>query len=107
MPSAVEITGDIAAAATALAGLVLVFIGAAATAFDAFERQEQHTVRAKFQARAWIAFVAFVLALIAAVTALFGKWFSQSCLGIAAFAILIVALFFSFLAALSAVRGIK
>lgn len=107
MPSALEITGDIASAATALAGLILVFIGTASTSFDAYEKQEQHAVRSRYQSRAWIAFIGFAFALLSAVFALLGKWLSQQCLSLLAIALLFVAFIFALFAALSAVREIK
>jgi hypothetical protein len=107
VPSAVEIAGDISAAGAALAGLILVFIGAASTSFDSYERQEQHAVRLRYQTRAWIAFVGFAFALLSAPTALVAKWLSLSCLSLAALAMLIGSLAFALFAALLAVRDIQ
>ncbi|MBV5271133.1 MAG: hypothetical protein JZU55_16055, partial [Afipia sp.] len=66
MPSAVELGGDISAAATSLAGLLLVFLGAISTTFDTYQAQEKNAVRGRYQRRAWFAFTGFVLALLAA-----------------------------------------
>jgi uncharacterized membrane protein len=57
-------------AATALAGLILVFLGAISASFASYHKQEQAAVRARFQTRAWIAFVGFTLALLSAALAL-------------------------------------
>jgi uncharacterized membrane protein len=107
VPSAVEISGDICAAGAALAGLILVFIGAASTSYDAYERQEQHAVRVRYQTRAWIAFVGFAFSLLAVPTALAAKWFSISCVSLLALALLLIALVFALFAALLAVRDIQ
>ena len=107
MPSAIEISGDISSAGAALAGLILVFLGAASTSFDSYERQEQHAVRSRYQTRAWIAFVGFASALLSTVLALTGKWLSTPCLTLIAFALLLVAFLFALLAALLAVRDIR
>jgi hypothetical protein len=69
-----EVAGDIAAAATALSGLLLVFLGAIANSFDSFEATSQRAVRKKYALRAWLVFVGFVASLIAASTAIAGKW---------------------------------
>jgi hypothetical protein len=107
VPNAVEIAGDISAAGAALAGLILVFIGAASTSFDSYERQEQHAVRLRYQTRAWIAFAGFAFALLSAPTALVAKWLSISGLSLAALVMLIAALLFALFAALLAVRDIR
>lgn len=107
MPSAVEIAGDISAAGAALAGLILVFIGAASTSFDSYDKQAQHAVRLRFQTRAWIAFVGFVFALLSVPAALIAKWLAVSCLSLAALVMLIASFAFALLAAGLAVRDIK
>jgi hypothetical protein len=56
----------VSAAAAALAGLLLVFLGAISTTFDGYERQEQGAVRGRYQRRAWLAFVGFIFAILAA-----------------------------------------
>jgi hypothetical protein len=107
VPSALEITGDLASAATALAGLVLVFMGSAAASFDAYQRQEQQAVRARFQTKAWIAFVGFILAVASAIVALWAKWLAIQCLALLAFGLLLIAFIFVLFAALSTARGIR
>jgi hypothetical protein len=71
-----ELSGDVLAAATTLAGLVLVFLAATVARFesyDAFFRDAN--LRARFKRRAWFIFVGFALAVAAAIFSLFGKWF--------------------------------
>ena len=65
--------GDVASAATALGGLLLVFIGSVASGFDSYKPEDRGAVRAKFFRKGVFAFAGFVLALVAAVLALAGK----------------------------------
>ena len=107
MPSALGVAGEIAGSATALAGLILVFLGAIASSFEAYSKQEQTTVKAVYQRRAWFAFVGFALSLSASVSALAAKWLSQACLAFVALVLLAIAFLWVTLAALSAVKEIK
>jgi predicted benzoate:H+ symporter BenE len=107
MPSAVDVAGDILTATTALAGLILVFLGATAASFEAFEKREQASVRSRFQARAWQAFYGFVLALVAATLAILGKWLNLDWAAGVAMICFVVGLGVTLLAALNSVREIK
>lgn len=107
MPSAIGVAGDVATSAMALAGLILIFLGAISTSFDSYQKTEQNTVRGRYQLRAWFAFVGLVLALIAACLAISGKWLTSECAALASIAILFVSLIWVLLAALSAVRQIR
>jgi peptidoglycan/LPS O-acetylase OafA/YrhL len=107
MPSAVEISGDVASAASALAGLLLVFLGAVSASFGSYDAAAQNTVRARYQRRAWFAFVGFVLALSAVPCALVAKWLSQQCLALTGLALLIIALIWALLAALLSAMEIR
>src|SRR5437763_1781484 len=98
MDRAHEIAGDILAAATALAGLLLVFMGAVSTAYASYEAQQQSAVLPQFRRRAWIAFAGFMLSVLSAISALAAKWFDCSavatvsaCLLLAGFLIVVVA----------------
>jgi hypothetical protein len=101
MPSAVNVAGDVASAATALAGLILVFLGAIASSFASYQKQEQASVRSRFQLRAWLAFVGFVLALLSAALAVAGRWLALECAALLAIVLLFVALIWVAFAALS------
>lgn len=107
MPSAIPIAGDVAGAATALAGLILVFLGATAASFESYQKQEQRSVIGRYQRRAWLAFVGFCLALLAVPLALVGKWYGQECAALVAAALLSVALIWVLLAALFAVMEVR
>ena len=107
MASAIELGGDISAAAVALAGLLLVFMGAISASFDSYEKQEQGAVRARYQRRAWFAFIGFVLAILATALGLTGKWLHQEYAAISSIVCLALALVWSLLAAFFSVREIK
>jgi phosphatidylglycerophosphate synthase len=107
MPSAVNVAGEVASAATALAGLLLVFLGLISNSYGAYQAQERGTVRARYQMRAWFAFVGFVLALLSALLALVGKWLANDCAAIVALAVLAVSVVWAFFAGLLSVREIK
>ena len=73
------VSEEVVGAATALAGLILIYIGTQAASFGSYNAQEQKTVRGRFQKRAWLAFVGFVLALMAAALGVIGKWIGSAC----------------------------
>lgn len=87
----VIVAGEMIAAATALAGLILVYLGSLGSSFDTFETAEKNSVRAKYQRKAWIAFVGLFLALLAALLALLGKWLPSECIADVAICVLLVA----------------
>lgn len=98
---------EVVASATALAGLILVFLGAIGTAFDSYQKQEQNAVRTRYQRRAWFAFVGFALALLSTCLGLVAKWLGNECAALAALVLLGVSLIWVLFAALSAVREIR
>jgi uncharacterized membrane protein YccC len=55
---------------TALAGLILVFLGLNLTTFGSYQPTERSTVRPKFRHRGYVALIGFLSALLAAVFAL-------------------------------------
>ena len=69
-----DIAGDVVAGSTALAGLLLVYLGSLATGYGGYDATQQHSVLVPYKRRAWFAFGAITIALVSAGTALFGKW---------------------------------
>src|SRR5882762_5995012 len=65
MPPTLPIAIDIATAGAALAGLLLVFIGAVASAYDSYDSEQQPAVRTMYRQRIWQAFAGFCLSLLA------------------------------------------
>lgn len=102
-----HIAGDVASAASAVAGLTLVFIGAIASSFDSYQKTEQAKIRSRYQRRAWFVFAGFALTLLATSLALISKLLSLPCATIAALVILFVALIFVLFAGFFAVREIR
>jgi hypothetical protein len=69
---------DIAAAATALAGLILVYLGAVAVRYETLDPKHQSAVRDDYRRHARIAFRGIVIALLAAIAALTAKSLKQN-----------------------------
>ncbi len=72
--SPAEFAGNLATAATSMAGLLLVFIGATNTSFKGYDTASQRAVAPKFKLRGLLALGGFLLALVAAVLSLVGRW---------------------------------
>jgi divalent metal cation (Fe/Co/Zn/Cd) transporter len=72
-----NILGQLFAGGTALAGLVLVFLGGVLTSYDSFDAVAKKSVRRKYRARAWLAFSGFLTALISAASGLVGLFFGS------------------------------
>src|SRR6478735_4114362 len=66
----VSIASDIAGAGTALAGLILVYLGAVAVRYETLDPKDQSTARDVYRRHARRAFRGIVIALVAAVAAL-------------------------------------
>lgn len=107
MPSALPLAGDIATSAGALAGLILIFLGAISNRFDSYDKAGQNVVRGRYQRRAWFAFVGFVLALFSASLAIVGKWLAYECAALSAVVLFLIALVWLLFVALFAIREIK
>jgi hypothetical protein len=68
-----EVAGDIVAAATGLAGLMLVFMGTIASGFSSYETVQQDAVRGSYRRKIWFSFLGFLASIISAGTALLSK----------------------------------
>jgi uncharacterized membrane protein len=66
----VSVASDIADAATALAGLILVYLGAVAVRYETLDPKDQSSARDVYRSHARRAFRGIVIALVAAVAAL-------------------------------------
>ena len=69
----VSVAGDIAGAGTALAGLILVYLGAVAVRYETLDSTDQSSARDVYRRHAWRAFRGIVIALLAAIAALTAK----------------------------------
>jgi len=108
IPSAMEVSGDVVAAAATLGGLVLVFLGATFASYESYDPiQRGRELRARYRFRAWFIFIGFALAILAALSALLGKWLHYDCLAIAGLAIFIVSSLWVVVTAIVLVRDIK
>ena len=90
MAKAVEVAGDIAAAGSAVSGLILVYVGALSASYGAFQPQERKAVLGSYQKRAWFAFIGLILFLFSVTLSLFGKWLELDCAIVAAMGLLLL-----------------
>jgi len=74
-----EIAGDIAAAAAAFAGLILVFFGASISSFDSYDETARDAVRGIYRRRAWPGLAALLAALLSCYTSLSAKALMSEC----------------------------
>ena len=107
IPDALGISSDILAAATVLAGLVLVFLATEVTRYVATPGILRDTkTRAKYRRQARFIFFGFLLAVAAALFALFGKWFQYEPLSLSAIAAFVLSALWAVIAALRTVGEI-
>ena len=104
---AIGVAGDVATSAVALAGLVLVFLGATSTSFDTYEATEKRAVLGRYRRRAWFAFVGFILSLSAAVLGILAKWLHIECAAIDAIFLLGFGLLWILVVAIVAILDIR
>jgi hypothetical protein len=107
MSNATELGSDVVTAGAALAGLILVYLGAVATGYASFEASQQRAVRTAFARRAWFAFTGIMFCLFSVAFAIIGKWWVSTCWSCAAIIGLFVALAWSAIIALVAAMDIK
>jgi hypothetical protein len=98
----VSAASDIADAATALAGLILVYLGAVAVRYQTLDAKEQSSVRDVYRSHARRAFRGIVIALIAAIAALASEALKSEPYAIIVAVVACVALLMSFFIAVMA-----
>jgi uncharacterized membrane protein len=107
MLDALGIAGDIIQGATALAGLMIVFIGNAVSGYSSYDKVQQRAVRDAFRQRAWFGFWGVFVAIVAVLLAVLAKWTGANALAIAAAFLLLGALVWAGVCAWSTAREIK
>ena len=65
------------AGSTALAGLILVFIGGIYAAFESYQPEQKQAVARKFRCRAWFTFLGFLAALVSSAFSLYFNWANE------------------------------
>jgi len=73
-----NLANQLLSAGTALAGLILVFLGVVFTAYESYEAPQKSAVRAKYRFRAWLAFAGLACVLCAAAGGMVANWSSWS-----------------------------
>ena len=102
------VSGEVVTAGTALAGLILIYIGSLVTAYEArTPGGERNAVKLQFLGRAWLAFVGFSFALASAAFGVIGKWIASPCMGNVSVWVLLIAFGFAVLATIQAIKEIK
>lgn len=101
------VSGEVVTAGTALAGLVLIYLGSLVTSYGGYQATEQKAVRGRFQMRAWLAFVGFSLAISSAMLGVLGKWLGSPCTGNASVIVLLVAFAWTVFATIQTIREIR
>ena len=107
MVDSIGIAGDVITGATALAGLILVYLGSVASGFAGFEREQQRTIKSSFQLRVWFGFGGMVVAIFSAALALVGKSVNNGCIVAAAIALLFIALLWGIAIAFLTAREVR
>lgn len=68
------VAGQVTTAGTALAGLILVFLGNIFTSFNSYDADQQSSVKRKYRMRGLMALAGFVMSLLTAVFGLLSHW---------------------------------
>jgi predicted lipid-binding transport protein (Tim44 family) len=95
MATPVEIASDVIAGGSALAGLVLVYIGGVAASYASFPPANQPDVRCQYLVKIWFAFVGALLAIISVGLAIVAKWYGIEQLASISIVILLITLAWS------------
>jgi uncharacterized membrane protein len=98
----VSVASDVAAAGSALAGLILVYLGAVAVRYETLDPKDQSSSRDVYRRHARRAFRGLVLALVATVAALAAKSLKSEPYATMIAAVAILALLMSFFIAVMA-----
>jgi hypothetical protein len=94
-----NLAGDVIAAGTALAGLILVYLGSVVAGYERFDKPQQPSVRPIYQRRAWFAVAGIVFSIGASGTAVLGEWLANSDMANASIVILALALIWAVITA--------
>jgi uncharacterized membrane protein len=98
----VSVASDVAGAATALAGLILVYLGAVAVRYETLDPKDQSSARDVYRSHARRAFRGIVIALVAAIAALAAKSIKSEPYAVIMAAVAVLALLMSFFIAVMA-----
>ena len=98
----VSVASDIADAGTALAGLILVYLGAVAVRYETLDPKDQSSARDVYRRHARRAFRGIVIALVAAIAALTAKSVKSEPYATMIAAVALLALLMSFFIAVMA-----
>lgn len=101
-----DMADDVIAGSSAFAGLIIVYVGAAAAAFDGYDAEAQGAVKEKLLCKAKFGAAGVGIAALAAIFAVLGKWASYApAVGFSVF-LLVITLLWGFGIAVATVREI-
>lgn len=107
MDGAAEIASEVAGAGTALAGLILVYLGAVAASYASYSADTQIDVRRTYRLQAWWAFAGVAISLAAAACGIISKANGSDCLATVAAGLLFLAFVWALLSALFTASGVS
>jgi hypothetical protein len=102
-----EIAGDIVAAGSAIAGLMLVYMGSLSTGYSGFDPVAMGKAKNAYRRRIWFAFAGVLFTVFAVGLALFGKWQGVPCAITASLGLLLLGLLWVVIAAIETALEIK
>ena len=76
MADALDLGSDVITGATALGGLILVYVGGVTASFASYERTAQAKVKRRHRRKAWSGVAGVILSMASAACALIAKWAS-------------------------------
>ena len=100
------IIGVLFSGATALAGLILVFLGGIINAYESYAPSERKSVRKKFRSRAFVSFIGFLFAILSSLSALALFYFDSLILENFSVATVLISFAFAIALAVQAVKEI-
>src|SRR5215831_16166280 len=74
------LAGDVMAASAALAGFILVYLSALATAYAGYDVTDRKAVLSSFRQRAWFAVGGIIFSIAACTFGTLAKWFASTTL---------------------------
>jgi hypothetical protein len=77
----IEISTDVIASGSALAGLILVNIGGVAASYASFRPEDRPAVKCRYLLKVWFAFFGTAAAIVSVALALLAKWYGNEQIG--------------------------
>jgi hypothetical protein len=106
--SILDVAGDVLTAASALAGLTLIFLAANVSRFESYPAFfADIKLRKRFRRKSWLVFIGFAFAIVAALLSLLGKLLHSECTVLLAVVVFVLGLLWVTGSAVAMVLEIK